>query len=81
MPFQNTLISLLYSAGKCDHFSFMPANPEKIVVFFENECEYFQGSGNGLSTVFVLVTVHLMPFQNILIPPPLPAEKYVIILL
>ena len=67
MPFQNTLISRLSSGEKWDHFSFMSATPYKIFLFFENICEYYQGSSNAGSTVFVLVTDFLMPFENTLI--------------
>ena len=78
MPFQNTLISRLSSAEKWDHFSFMSATltktsyPYKIFLlitrlFGKNICEYYQGSSNARSTVFVLVTDFLMPFENTLI--------------
>ena len=80
MPFPNTLIFRLSSAVNYA-FIFILCQPQKIFLFFENICEYYQGSSNGLSTVFVLTTEHLMPFQNTLIPQLFSAEKYQIIFL
>ena len=48
-------------------FSYYISHPYEIFLFFENIDEYYQGSNNALSTVFVLVTDFIMPFQNILI--------------
>ena len=56
-------------------FFFYVSHPYKIFLFFENLCEYYQGSSNALSTVFVLLTDFLMPFQNTLISRLSSAEK------
>ena len=56
-------------------FFFYVSHPYKIILFFENLCEYYQGSSNALSTVFVLLTDFLMPFQNTLIFRLSSAEK------
>ena len=75
MSFQNTLISRLSSAEKSDHLSFMSATLTKSSYFLRTYDEYYQGSSNALSTVFVLLTVFLMPFQNTLISRLSSAEK------
>ena len=56
-------------------FFFYVSHPYKIFLFFENLCEYYQGTTNALSTVFVLITDFLMPFQNTLINRLSSAEK------
>ena len=56
-------------------FSYYISHPYKIFLFFENIDEYYQGSNNGLSTVFVEITDHLMPFQITLIARLSSAEK------
>ena len=80
LPFQNTLISQLSSAEKYA-IIFLLCQPQKIFLFFEKICEYYQGSSHGLSTVFVFTTEHLIPFQNTLISWLPSAEKYAIIFL
>ena len=66
LPSQNTLISRISSAEKYA-IIFLLCQPQKIFLFFEKICEYYQGSSHGLSTVFVLTTEHLILFQNTLI--------------
>ena len=61
--------------GEKRSFFFYVCHPYKIFLFLENICEYFQGSSNALSTVFVLLTDFLMPFQNTLIARLSSAEK------
>ena len=56
-----------------NHFSCHPTLEN--LPFFENICEYYQGSSNARSTVFVLITDFLMPFQNTLISRHSSAEK------
>ena len=56
-------------------FSYYISHPYKIFLFFENIDEYYQGSSNARSTVFVLVTDFLMPIQNTLISRLSSAEK------
>ena len=51
-PLRNAIIFLLCQA------------PLEILPTFENICEHYQSTSNGLSTVFVLITDHLKPFQN-----------------
>ena len=80
LPFQNTLISRLSSAEKYA-IIFLLCQPQKIFLFFEKICEYYPGSTNGLSTVFVLITNHLILFQNTLISRLFSAEKYAVIFL
>ena len=78
MLFQNTLISRRCSAEKYAIICLF-CQPQKIFLFFEDICEYYTNSSDGLSTVFVLTTDHLMPFQNTLISRLSSAEKYAII--
>ena len=62
-------------------FFFYVSHPYKIFLFFENICEYYQVSSNALSTVFVLLTDFLMPFQNTLICRDLLRRRKAIIFL
>ena len=75
MPCQNTLISPALLRGEKRSFFFYVWHPHKIFQFLLNICEYYQGSSNALSTVFVLITDFLMPFQNTLISRLSSAEK------
>ena len=61
--------------GEKRPFFFYVSHPYKIFLFFENVCEYYQGSSNALCTVFLLLTGFLMPFQNTLISRLSSAEK------
>ena len=56
-------------------FFFYVCHPYKIFLFFENICEYYHGSSNARSTIFVLVTDLLMPFENTLISRLSSTEK------
>ena len=61
--------------GEKRSFFFYVCHPYKIFLFFENICEYYQGSSNARSTIFVLITDFLMPFQNTLNSRLSSAEK------
>ena len=60
---------------KMRSFFFYVSLPHRILLFFENICEYHQASINALSTVFVLITDFLMRLQNTLISRLSSAEK------